>query len=271
MKKIRIGLGVGIIVLISSLTLFGCGNKTKEVENKDVAVKSEDNNDKEEVKNDSEGEYVKNADYMYGDLKGKKYKSNIEEKELSIDDIVMPYITLESDDAKKANDEIKKLYDELAKKVEERLNSKEEEPDIDYILSRYETNVNDNVLSILLTTEEWSGDTGCEYYTFNFDINTGKRLVFKDVYEKAGFTDDNIDSKVNDALKGMFKNLSDKDFGEGETRKQYEDANYKTYQTAKSDDKLVYYLDKNGKLSIIVATETPLGRGGDPYETFVIE
>ena len=85
------------------------------------------------------------------------------------------------------------------------------------------------------------------------------------------FTDDNIDSKVNDALKGMFKNISDEDFGEGETRKQYEDANYKTYQTAKSDDKLVYYLDKNGKLSIIVATETPLGRGGDPYETFVIE
>ena len=270
-KRIKIGLGVGIIVLISSLTLFGCSNETKKEGVKDVAVESEENNDNGEGINNSEKEYVSNADYTYGNLKGKVYKSNVEDKELSIEDLVMPYIMLESNDAQKANDEIKQLYDELAKKVEDRLNTKEEEPDIDYIISKYETTMNDNVLSILITTEEWSGDSCCEYYSYNFDINTGKRLLYKDLYEKVGFTNENIDSKVNNVLKNMFADVSDDNFGEDDTREQYEKANYKNYQTVKANGKLVYFLDKNGKLNIIVATETPLGRGGDPYDTFIIE
>ncbi|MDO5556150.1 MAG: hypothetical protein Q4G09_05940 [Clostridia bacterium] len=183
------------------------------------------------------------------------------DKLYSLKDIVVPYINLNSDDANKVNNEIKELFDEMAQFFEEELTSTQTW----YRISSYKYFINDNILSILITTE--SGGSAVEtyeYHTYNFDLKTSKLLDYKSIYNSVGYTSDNIDSKVETAinnyerLKEFANEFYDKSLQEPITFKQKSINNY--YDSV-ANKKIAYFLDSNGKLNVIVRIEMPIGIG----------
>ena len=93
-------------------------------------------------------------------------------KLISASDLVVPYINIDSNDAKKANKEIYELYENLIKKFNENLKD-----EIWFTLVEYKTYTNDNIISVVITTESsGTGPTIYDYYTYNFNLNNGKIL-----------------------------------------------------------------------------------------------
>ena len=264
MKKVRIGLGVGILVTVGALALFGC-NKQEETGGQENKVEQEENT--------TVNFEVKDAEYASDDLKGKSYHSVNENKDVSVKDLVFPYIDCDTEDAKATNDEIKKLYEKYEDMFKETLNSGDEEEQNEYYAAKYDKVVSGDMMSIIISTEVGgAGDTSDLYYGFNFDTKTGKRLSYEEVYKNAGFTEDNIDTKVEESIKKFFGEIKDSDCPEGMTVQKYIDLNKEKYEQLKKDNKLGYFLNKDKKLNVVFeVTDKPFDGGGNSYEEFVIE
>ena len=95
---------------------------------------------KESIKLDESLDYVYDASYK-------------------LDNIIIPYVNIDSDDAKEVNQELYSLYEEL---VNDELKNK---------TVNYDSYINDDVLSIVVTV---SGTN--ETYTYKFDLDTGNVL-----------------------------------------------------------------------------------------------
>lgn len=123
------------------------------------------------------------------------------------------------------------------------------------------------------------GDTDVvryNYYTYNIDLKTGEKLTYKDIYTQAGFTDTNIESKVEASItKIMKEKLNDfKDplkesgdggyFPDGTNFDTYNNQSINNYKTSVQNNTIDYYLTFNGKLNIIVDLSIPAGIGTFP-------
>lgn len=280
-KPIQVSLGAVIsifIIILLTVALVGmyyyynfvvipkyetANNKETEnvLENSQINNEETDNTESEKnIKIDSSKELVYNAEYTYKDLDGKSYKSVSTEKTYSLKDIQVPYININSEDAKKANNDIKEIFDGLAKFFEEEL----KDTKTWYNISKYEYFINDKVLSIVITVESGGTDVKkYEYYTFNFDLNTLKSLNYEEMYKNAGFTSDNINSKVENEIKNcdLLKELTEEHVGEFETVEQYINNSINNYKLDVFDNEIKYYLNDSGKLNVIVDVEAPVGRG----------
>lgn len=185
-------------------------------------------------------------------------------------DIVVPYINVNSSYANTANSDIKKVFDEAIKSYNDGVSDK-----MTYVDEcGYKKYVTDNSLSVILTYGVGATDVvHPKYYTYNIDLKTGNQLSYGEVYNIAGLSSSNIDSKVENAItkimQDKLKNLKDpqKDTGDGSyypdgtNFNTYNNESISNYKKSISNNTLKYFLSDNGKLNIVVKLSIPAGTG----------
>lgn len=231
-----------VLVIMCAFMLCACGAKKEG----DTVLE----NKLEVSKIDSTKEYVYDAEYTYEDLEGKSYRSQSTEQTYSLNDIVLPYININSQDAINANNEIKKLFNELAEHFKNEL----EDTQTWYDISNYKSYINGNILSVVITTE--SGGSSPEtyrHYAYNFELDSGEKVSYADVYKTVGFASNNIDSKIEEAIKNderySYYSKDDQNLN-NDINKSIEN-----YSNSVKDESINYFIDSNGKLNVIVTME----------------
>lgn len=234
MKKVLL-----VVSLISVLLLAGC-NKEEKVEN----------NVPEVVENQQQ-EIINNNTDKDNELNDKKR-----------DDLVVmtnyrgfeiPSINLNSDDAKKVNEEIVQFVKEEVDWSIDDLN----DSSFQYVHGvGHKYNIDNNVLFVFV---EHYGESGSyhEYYTYNFDINTGKLLKNVNI----------VGQEKADEIMSILPNIYDKYF---EDYKAYHEnmidgvdwqEEYKRNQELmpKNIDDLLYYVDEKEGPQIVLELMSIVG------------
>lgn len=279
-----------IILILSSTLIYFYINKEKQKicgNNEQINVKQKVDENKELVY-DANYSYFKpynphEPNFSYNDKSYPVYyKSDYNHKpnhNYSFKDINVPYININSNDANKANMKILQLFDYYAERF---INEYEKFHSgnsiisyvIDYTLVSYKSSNINNNLSVLITSEAHGTDLPVyNYYSYNFDLNTLKLLSYEEVYKKLGFTDNNINDKVKEAIRNheSFKEYSDNYTGwnrcgflgikrENCSKEDWINKSIDNYTKSVKDKTITYYIDNNNDLNIIVYTYIPAGR-----------
>ena len=154
--------------------------------------KKKDTPKEKSIKIDEDKDYVYDAEYDTGDAPS-EYAVGIYTYYLK--DIVVPYINIDSDGAKAANENIKTVFDELMAAYNDGANG-----GMGYV--KY----NDNILSIVFKTGTGATDVVFPYYhTYNFDLKTGERLTYEYAYGVAGFNSNSVYDKVKEQIEAHMK------------------------------------------------------------------
>ena len=240
--------------------------KNENSESKVVSKSSKTINDAKETVN----KIVNDSDYVY-DIKNSEDLPESYEKfsvKYYLKDIKLPYINIYSVDASVANREISKIYDDLilvysmASSTSDLYKNYEESAK-----ANYETSINENILSVMINYNIYPTVSPDNYVTYNFDLTTGEFISFDEIYEKSGFNSENIDQKVKSSIKKYcaenLNNLcSDSDLADS----------YKKYEESKKNNKLLYFLNKDGKLSMVLnATCMAISSGDNNIDVIEIK
>ena len=177
------------------------------------------------------------------------------------EDIKVPFINIDSNYASLANQEIKKVFDIAIDAYNEGVQNELTHVDIDY--QKYIDN--DMVSTALWYSIKETAVVNPNYYTYNIDLKTGKEMSFEEVYQKCGFTKDNIDDKVKENITSMMKdrlkNFIDEYYPQGTNFDTYNNESIENYLTSIKNNTLQYFIDENGILSIIVKLSIPVEMG----------
>lgn len=175
-------------------------------------------------------------------------------------DIVVPYININSTYASESNKEIKTVFDDAIKTFNEGVNDKTTYVD----KCNYRKYTKDNCLSVILTYGTGATDVVIpDYYTYNFNLENGTELSYEDVYKICGFTESNIDSKVEEAITREMKEKL-KDYGEypkGTNFDTYNNQSINNYKKSVEEKTIKYCLSEEGKLNVVVVLNIPAGAG----------
>ena len=182
---------------VDKVTNIISGNSENKVENK--AGK----------KVDESKPWVYDADYMKENKKIYSDSKKTEEYACNSNkDLIVPYININSDDAKKINEKIRVLYDEYYEKYgKEKATSYSSEYKVYYHYNlEYDKYVNDNILSVIITLHEGEtvvdGGTGggiYRTYTYNFNLDNLKEASLDEMAVKCGFSSgDVVINKINE-------------------------------------------------------------------------
>ena len=272
-KGIRCSYGLLIIILFATVCFLTdyivIDRKLREDKTiiYDNSVSKEDS-----IKIDSSKDYVYDASYDFDFLKDSYYANG---RLINKSDIVVPYINIDSDAAKAANEEIAKLYNDLGETYNDAT-----EKEIFYRVSKYDYYKVDNILSVVVTVTAGGTDVPIEYYyIYNFSLKDGSLMSYSDVFTAAGLDFNNISSRVQSAItatmQDRLKNLKDhtKDTGdgayypEGTNFDTYNNESYKNYVVSVNNGTIKYFIDSNKKLNIIVTLSIPSGRGS--FDTII--
>lgn len=260
MKKICL-----VLSLIGCLVCFvGCNkdemkNDNSMVDNNESqqqeVVNGEKENEKDEIQNssiwisklDNEKEWIYDADYEKG-VSGDSYSTEFNET-YNVNDIVVPFINIDSQDATQANNEIKMVFDSAIETFNNGIKD-----GLSYVDEcNYKSYNNDDKLSVVLTFGEGATDVvHPNYYTYNFELKTGKSLSYEEIYNLAGFTSGDIDMKVENAIRTVCQS--------DESLYNVNDS-INNYKNSISDNTLKYYLANNNELNIVVELSVNAGNG----------
>lgn len=200
------------------------------------------NNSNLALKIDSTKDWVYDADYNLPTNKDSYYGFSDHSKLIKASDLIVPYININSSDAKTANQEIYKLYEQLINKFNENL--KEE---IWFTTVEYSSNINNDIISIMIKTTSAGTSTPLyEYYTYNFDVTNGNILSYQDAYKLVNINDSTIENVVEQKIKNELKDYP---------QSSYEEAlngSIDNYKKSVNDKSIKYYFDSTGKLNVIV-------------------
>lgn len=198
-------------------------------------------------------DWVYDGDYDYTKYVSKTSYTTDFDKTYYIKDIIVPYINIDSVDAKNANANILNsaitLYNAgVANKVSF----------IDYY--NYEYNNINNVISLVIKYGTGGTDVVQNHYkTYNYSLNDGKNLSYKEVYTFLNYKSININKIVKKAItnkmKEELKDIGDVDFN------TYNNESYNNYIESVENNTISYFIDKNKKLNIIVNMSIPVGIG----------
>ena len=244
-------------VLITVLSIIVIGLSALLVYDK--FIKTDDKKENNTVENnaliskiDNTKDWVYNADYNLPTNKESYYGFSDHSKLIRAKDLVVPYININSIDAKNANQEIYNLYAELIKKFNDNLKD-----EIWYTTVKYQTYLSNNIVSIVIATETAGTDVPLyEYYTYNFNLEGGKLLSYNDIYQKLGYSADSINVVARGAITSSLRELyNQSDFDD------YNSQSINNYTNSVSNNTIKYYVDSNGKLNIVARIVYPAGRG----------
>ena len=111
-------------------------------------------------------------------------------------DIVVPYINIDSEDAKKANEEIKKGFDEAINVYNEGVENK-----TSFVKIVYEKFIDNNLASVNLMFGKGGTDViRPDYYPYTFDLTTGKLLSFEELYQRFNLNKNQIERKIKEEI-----------------------------------------------------------------------
>ncbi len=257
-----------LVIGLSCYLVFGkfIGNTNNE--NNKTAEKTE-NKKKEETK-----KMISKIDESKKWVYDAEYEKNVDAEEYTTTfgntyyakDIVVPYVNINSDDAKAANDEIKEAFDEIIKRYNNGVEAK-----VTYIdICNYETNINNNVLSLIFTYG-FGGTSVVHpiYMAYNFNLETGKELTYEETYKLAGFTKDTIQKAAEEAIKEKVTEET-KDypyFNDEKGFDYYLNNSINNYNNSVNEKKIIdkytineieYFLSTDNKLNIIVTLNLPV-------------
>ncbi len=225
------------------------------------------------------GKVVENRGYTYDAqyTAEKKVENEYEASDgnsYSISDIRVPFINMNSEDAETYNSKIEELYQGFVnefKVCSENKNS--------FIKVAYETYTTSNIISIFMVAQRGKeGKITEEYFSYNFDALSGEIIDYEQACRIAGIQ--NIDESVSKAIssledfdeyilddKRIDKELIDARNGEIDYCKSLI---YAYYQDDLSNNRLVYFLDNNLKLNIVINVVLP-AEGGNYDKPVVID
>lgn len=239
-KKIVIILAVVVLVLLVAtgigggilLSQNGGINKNK-LQNEVTNNSSKSGNEnivKLNKKIDESKPVVYTADYCLNNENKKAVELGGQEY-YSKDYLIVPFININSDYAKKANEEIKKLYDAIYKNYGEKINggvSRAGE-------LKYEYGLTDKILSVSIVCREGVTNAGWskKYIIYNINLETLKEASFEEVYKECGFESaDQLSKKIKITVENDKENI---------------DSN-NVWDSSKSQ----YYMNSNKEFNIIV-------------------
>ena len=253
-KGKKVALIVIAIILVVILGIVGgiiaSGNGNKVADNIARIVDKKDEN-KTNKKIDESKYWVYDADYgkenkkIYNDSKKtEEYVSN------SSEDLIVPFININSDYAKSVNENIKKLYEDCYSKygtAESTPYSNEYKTYKHYAL-KYDKYITDNILSVVISLHEGvvivdggAGGGTNTVYTYNFNLDTLAEASLDEMAKKCGFSSGNaVSNKIKDWEKKQGDILAKADFSDI----------FKGVQANK------YYIDDSGKLNFIYKIST---------------
>ena len=272
------GLLLGLVIaaiVVGGLYATGNINFKKTTTNNEQT--SENN---KSIKIDESKEYVYDADYKY-DNKYTKYSDDYNEPGDTIDyfginiprgknDITtlkVPYLNINSNEAKIVNEELEKIYLKYAEEFDKYAADAEKNSNnpICHQILNYKKYQYNNILSIIVFY-----DTQCtspfvfNYLTYNFDLTTGNKISFEEMVSILGYNKDTIVENMKALTKtGMDKYFKSVDLsvackgaGKGSeiesfgTDSCYEITN-KLLQRTIDDDSILFFTDNDGNLNVL--------------------
>ena len=293
-----IGFLIGFIIcLVIIVVLFATGtiefnNDSKGSENKTTTTTEKS------IKLVNSKDYVYDADYKYDGQQSTEYKRVREEgsQNTVVDDVLnftlvrenhklsdlkAPYININSDDAKKANDEIKGKYLEYLKEFDKCAEVADESsaPSCSLMFDYKVFNSNDVISVVIGHLIQSTSVPSAEYITYNFDIKTGKLLSYDDVLSKVGYTKDNSIEKIKNAIKENMDLKLSQYYGDlstacshsplySESPNCYE-ISYSAFNRFVSDNTLKYFVNADGKLGIMTVLYNEGQNGNRLYPIIV--
>lgn len=263
MKNKKVIFAIIIIILIAVIGGFIIFSN---INNKGKSQKEENVNQEQlsNQVNSSEQKLVYDAKYT-NNLTQTSY-INIFNQKYSVEDLKVPYINLDSEDAKKTNNEIKNLYQKFLEIFQENLEIRAKGKMTNDYKSNYNSYINGNTLSVVIDIQ-YGERLYKNYYTYNFDLVTLKLLSYEEVYKRVGFTDENITSRVENAIRNcdIYKEYNQDDAQKciQKTIKSYNEKSLKDIGIGGIDSEyyLGYYLNKEGKLDIIIYFDINADKG----------
>ena len=178
-------------------------------------------------------------------------------------DIIVPFINIDSNDASKANDEIKEVFDKAINFYNEGVENKTNFVSIDY-----EKFIDNNIASVNL----WYGKGGTDvirpdYYTYTFDLTTGKIMSFEELYQKFGLNKNQVDMKIKEEITDEVNDIFEDSFRDINNT-TYINESIDNYEKNLEDNTLKYFVNDDGELCIIARLSIPAGAG---YQDTIFE
>lgn len=277
--KKNVGKFVIILLVLISLGLAGYYGYKYLIKNNKEKMESKP---KEEAfvlkKEDETKDYVYDADYT----SVIDFDKNAGSCPISKTSLVVPYINLNSEDAKIVNREIKSLYEQAVGKY--RANVTLDQEPCTIVKMAYKYYENNDVLSVVLAYAEHVTDlANPTFYTYNLSLKTG--ALIKDYAELKALSNqaNSSDKDILDAIKivaiNKLASMSDTeyatvdalkeafDFGvepttQATTWKEYCAAlTLDSYSSQLANNTLKVYLGENNNLGFILVKYMPVGAG----------
>ena len=245
--------------------------KEGELESPPTAKKDEkkDNENNSEDRNDYKSKYVSKLDESKDWIYDAEYTKRVISEYYSTNygtfyakDIIVPFINIDSSDAKIANSEIETTFNNAVNKYNQGARYKEK---VNYKCS-YEKYVDENILSTILEYgDDFAYPDDSQYFTYNIDLKTGNKLSYEEIYKIAEFESNNINTKVEEAITTKMKTILTTD---SRSFNDHVNKSITNYKIAIEDNTLKYFLSEDKKLNIIVRLDVPSKTG---YTDKIIE
>lgn len=234
--------------IIGGLLISGNRDKVTNIVNQGTEKREEN---KASKKIDESKPWVYDADYLKENKKIYQDSAKTEKYAVNSDkDLVVPYININSDDAKKVNETIKALYEKYYEKYgEEKVTPYGDKIKVYYHYGlEYDKYENDNILSVIITLYEGEtvvdGGTGggiSTTYTYNFNLDSLNEASLDEMAVRCGFSSGkDVTSKITDWEKKQKEILAKADNSD--------------IFVGVQDNK--YFIDGNGKLNFLYRTST---------------
>lgn len=170
---------------------YNVPNQTQENNVNNLTNQVSNNNKDQNVPNTTNPKTIKKLDESK-DLLYSSYNKYSSEYSYSI-----PYINIDSADARRINNEIESYYKKL---VEQELKNESEGYAINMYTIKYTSYINDTILSLVISH---SNPNDCIYYkVYNLDIYNGTMVSNADILNLKNITE----AKLLDKLKELYKN-----------------------------------------------------------------
>ena len=177
---------------------------------------------------------------------------------IQVSDLVVPYINIDSPDAKSANEELYGVYEELISRFNENARTSEEYEGSGYSVSDYEAYVLDTAVSVLV--KQTSGGTDVPwyvYYSYSFSLDDGHLLTYEEACEIAGITPE----QAGETVENNIRESTLKDFSDVPDIETYISQSIDNYEASVSDGSINFLLHDMGLLDVVVKKHVPAGGG----------
>ena len=260
MKAQRIILSFALILMMAAMMalICGCGSSDSTGGDSGAAAQAEaDGGDAgtDALKEFGDKPWVFDADY---DIPAEVDSYTSFNELYQVSDLVVPYINIDSPDARAANEELYGLYGELIDSFNECARMSDEYGNSGYSVSDYDAYVLDEAVSVLVTQTSGGTDVPShDYYAYSFSRDDGHLLNYEEACAIAGTTVE----EAGETVKENIRESTLKDFSDAPDIDSYIEQSIEEYESSVSDGTIKFVLHDMGLLDVVVKKHFPAGGG----------